>query len=73
MDVSLSWPSVCDLMSCDPAPVLHCAGGLQPILTNPGECRPNFTCGKASVVEEGVVQLLFSGLGKVSCMLLSRI
>nr|XP_030690524.1 von Willebrand factor isoform X2 [Globicephala melas] len=35
---------VCDLVSCDLPPVPHCEGGLQPTLTNPGECRPNFTC-----------------------------
>lgn len=35
-------------------------------LINPGECRPNFTCGKASADKEGVVRLLSSGQGKVS-------
>ncbi|VCX10152.1 unnamed protein product [Gulo gulo] len=35
---------VCDLLSCDLPPVPPCEGGLQMTLTNPGECRPNFTC-----------------------------
>uniref|UniRef100_A0A8C0KND2 von Willebrand factor n=1 Tax=Canis lupus dingo TaxID=286419 RepID=A0A8C0KND2_CANLU len=35
---------VCDLVSCDLPPVPPCEDGLQMTLTNPGECRPNFTC-----------------------------
>uniref|UniRef100_G1LY23 von Willebrand factor n=1 Tax=Ailuropoda melanoleuca TaxID=9646 RepID=G1LY23_AILME len=35
---------VCDLLSCDLPPAPPCEGGLQMTLTNPGECRPNFTC-----------------------------
>uniref|UniRef100_A0A8C8XT74 von Willebrand factor n=5 Tax=Panthera TaxID=9688 RepID=A0A8C8XT74_PANLE len=35
---------VCDLSSCDVPLVPPCEGGLQMTLTNPGECRPNFTC-----------------------------
>lgn len=35
---------VCDLVSCNLPPVPPCEGGLQPTLTNPGECRPTFTC-----------------------------
>uniref|UniRef100_A0A452SAS3 von Willebrand factor n=1 Tax=Ursus americanus TaxID=9643 RepID=A0A452SAS3_URSAM len=35
---------VCDLLSCNLPPAPPCEGGLQMTLTNPGECRPNFTC-----------------------------
>ena len=35
---------VCDLFNCNLPPVPPCEGGLQPTLTNPGECRPTFTC-----------------------------
>nr|XP_031300131.1 von Willebrand factor [Camelus dromedarius]XP_031300132.1 von Willebrand factor [Camelus dromedarius] len=35
---------VCDLVTCDLPLVPPCADGLQLMLTNPGECRPNFTC-----------------------------
>lgn len=37
---------VCDLVSCDLPPAPVCEFGLQLALTNPGECRPNYTCGK---------------------------
>ena len=46
---SLLWPSVCDLVSCDVPPVPNCEDGLQPVLANPGECRPSFTCGESSL------------------------
>ncbi|XP_031239331.1 von Willebrand factor isoform X1 [Mastomys coucha] len=35
---------VCDLVNCNLPPVPPCEGGLQPTLTNPGECRPTFAC-----------------------------
>ncbi|XP_058511785.1 von Willebrand factor [Ochotona princeps] len=35
---------VCDLMNCVLPPVPPCEDGLKLTLTNPGECRPNFTC-----------------------------
>lgn len=73
MDV-LSWPSVCDQVSCDQSPVPFCEGGFQLTLTNPGECKPVFTCGKASVDEEGVcggATLSWPGLGKASCIVIS--
>ncbi|XP_004869432.1 von Willebrand factor isoform X2 [Heterocephalus glaber] len=40
----LEYECVCDLVSCHLPPVPPCEGGLQPTLTNPGECRPIFTC-----------------------------
>lgn len=52
---SWSWPLsqflflVCDLVSCDLPPVPVCEFGLQLALTNPGECRPNYTCGKICI------------------------
>ncbi|EMP38449.1 von Willebrand factor [Chelonia mydas] len=46
--VCIIWRSpefcVCDLVTCDLPAVPACEDGLQPVLTNPGECRPTYTC-----------------------------
>uniref|UniRef100_A0A674KEI7 von Willebrand factor n=1 Tax=Terrapene triunguis TaxID=2587831 RepID=A0A674KEI7_9SAUR len=35
---------VCDLVTCDLPAVPVCEDGLQPVLTNPGECKATYTC-----------------------------